>query len=413
MDKQKIIKNLLEKWVSRVIDRENLEKKLNSWKVLRVKFWIDPTWTTVHIGHAVPILKLREFQKLWHQVVLIIWDSTAQVWDTSDKNAERPMLTREQTRENAKDYLNQFSKILDIDKVEVRFNSEWMDKTNFNYVWELAKNFSVAEMLDRDNFSKRYNNWVRISLQEFLYPIMQWYDSVMINADVELGWNDQYFNLLAWRRLQEAHNQEKQDIMMFNLIEWTDWRKMSKTLFNFVGVNFSHTEMFVKIMEIDDSLILKYFEHCTSLYLEEIKVFEDRLKTGENPRNIKIDLALEIVKLYHWEQKSKEALEYFERVLKDWIVPDEKDIEKMEIETSPLTPLLPGEGDIGELPLVTLLVKAGMVNNSTESRNALAWNSVKINNEVQNDPKFIVKLDKNNYTLIQVWKKKFKQVKWI
>lgn len=397
-NKEKIIKNLLEKWVSRVIDRENLEKKLASGKTLRIKFGIDPTWTTVHIWHAVPILKLREFQKLGHQIVIIIWDATAQVGDTSDKNAERPMLTREQTIANAKDYLYQFGKILDIDKVEVRFNSEWMDKTNFNYVWELAKNFSVAEMLDRDNFSKRYKEWVRISLQEFLYPIMQGYDSVMINADVELGWNDQYFNLLAWRRLQEAHNQEKQDIMMFNLIEWTDWRKMSKTFFNFVGLNYSANDMFVKIMEIDDSLILKYFEHCTPLYLEDIKIFEERLNFWENPRNIKLDLAIEIVKLYHWEELAQEAKIYFERVLKEWIVPDEKDIEKCEFE-------------LETIMLSTALREAKLVSNSSEARDAISGWAVKVDNEIVKDLKLELNLSFDKYILLQVWKKKFRMIK--
>lgn len=397
-NKELIIKNLLEKWVSRVIEKENLEKKLKSGKILRVKFGIDPTWTTVHIWHAVPILKLREFQKLGHQIVIIIWDATAQVWDTSDKNAERPMLTREQTLANAKDYLSQFWKILDIDKVEVRFNSEWMDKTNFNYVWELAKNFSVAEMLDRDNFSKRYKEWVRISLQEFLYPIMQWYDSVMVKADVELGWNDQYFNLLAWRRLQEACWQEKQDIMMFNLIEWTDWRKMSKTFFNFVWLNYSANDMFVKIMEIDDSLILKYFEHCTPLYLEDIKVFEERLKSWENPRNIKLDLAKEIVKLYHWENATEEALKYFERVLKEWIVPDEKDIEKCELE-------------LENIMLSTALREAKLVSNSSEARDSISGWAVKVNNEIITDLRYELKLSKTEYILLQVGKKKFRMIK--
>lgn len=398
-NKDLIIKNLLTKGVSQIIDKENLEKKLKSWKKLRIKFWIDPTGTTVHIGHAVPILKLREFQKLGHQVVIIIGDATAQVGDTSDKNAERPMLTREQTLANAKDYLSQFGKILDIDQVEVRFNSEWMDTTNFNYVWELAKNFSVAEMLDRDNFKKRYDAWVRISLQEFLYPIMQGYDSVKIQADVELWGNDQYFNLLAGRRLQEAHGQEKQDIMMFNLIAWTDGRKMSKTFFNFVGLNFSHTEMFVKIMEIWDDLIMTYFEHCTPLYFDEIEIFKKRLEDWENPRNVKIDLAKEIVKLYHWEEKSLEAHAYFEKVLKEWLVPDEKDIEKIEIEI-----------EWNQIPLVTLLVKSGLCNNSTEARNALLWNSVKVKNELQTDPKLMIELIAQNFVLLQVGKKKFKMV---
>lgn len=397
MDKQKIIDNLLKKWVSQLIDGENLKKRLESGKELRIKFGIDPTGSTVHIWHAVPILKLREFQKLWHRIVIIIGDSTAQVWDTSDKTAERPMLTRDETRENAKDYLSLFSKILDIDKVEVRYNSEWMDDTNFNYVWELAKNFSVAEMLDRDNFSKRFKSGVRISLQEFLYPIMQGFDSVKIEADVELWWNDQYFNLLAWRRLQDALGQEKQEVMMFNLIEWTDGRKMSKTYNNFIGLDFDHNKMFVKIMEIKDELIPDYFEHCTNLYLDEI---QDRLRNLESdPRWVKIDLAKIIVKMYHNEEKADMAEAYFEKVLKEWMVPDEADIEKTSVEI---------EWD--SIPLVSLLRLSGLVNSSNEARNTLSSNWVKVNNEPQNDSKFEVKLEKNNYTLIQVWKKKFKLV---
>lgn len=398
--KERVIYNLLHKGVNSIIDKENLEKKLYSWNKLRVKFGIDPTGTAVHIWHAVPILKLREFQKLWHQIVLIIWDATAQVGDTSDKNAERPMLQREQTIANAKDYLSQFAKILDIEKVEVRYNSEWMDKTSFNYVGELAKNFSVAEMLDRDNFSKRYKAGIRISLQEFLYPIMQWYDSVMVQADVELWGTDQYFNLLAGRKLQEAHGQEKQDIMVFPLIEGTDGRKMSKTFFNFVSLDMNHNEMFVKIMEIEDRLILVYFEQCTSLYLDEIEVFVQRLENWENPRNIKIELAKEIVKMYHWETLANEAHMYFEKVLKEGMVPDEKDIEKMDIHT-----------ENWEISLSSLLVKTGMVHNSTEARNAVLWNGVKVNNEIQTDPKCKVWLNKKDYVLIQCGKKKFKMVR--
>lgn len=397
MTENKQIKNLLEKWVSRIIDRESLEKKLNSGKILRIKFGIDPTNPNVHIGHAVPILKLKAFQDLGHQIVLIIGDSTAQVWDTSDKDAERPMLDRVETRKNAESYLEQFSKILDINKVEVHYNSEWMDTTNFNMVWELAKNFSVAEMLDRDNFSKRYKWWVRISLQEFLYPIMQWWDSVKINADVELGGNDQYFNLLAWRTLQEAFGQEKQDIMMFNLIEWTDGRKMSKSYKNFIWINFSPNEKFVKLMEINDDLIIKYFIHCTTFTLDEIKVYEQRLTSWENPRNVKLDLATEIVKLYDWEEASIEAKKYFEKVLSEWIIPDEKDIEVVVLSEN-------------KYPLFSLLKEIWMFATSWESRNAIEGWWVKVNNEVINDSRFEVILDNNNKTLIQSWKKKFKNV---
>lgn len=397
-NKQEIIKNLLEKWVSRVIERTSLEKKLASGKTLRIKFGIDPTGATVHIGHAVPILKLREFQKLWHQVVIIIWDSTAQVWDTSDKEAERPMLTREETRKNADNYLNQFAKILDIDKVEIRYNSEWMDKINFNMVGELAKNFSVAEMLDRDNFSKRYKWWVRISLQEFLYPIMQGYDSIAVDADVELGWNDQYFNLLAGRTLQEAYGKEKQDIMMFNLIEGTDWRKMSKSYKNFIGLDETANSMFVKIMEIKDELIIKYFVHCTTLSFDEIKPYEARLATDENPRNIKLDLAHEVIKLYHSEEAAIEAKAYFEKVLSEWMIPDEKDIEKLEFESETIM-------------LSTALREAKLVSNSSEARDAITSGWAKVNSEVIKDLKYELKLSKIEYTLLQVGKKKFRMIK--
>ena len=210
--------SILTQGVSRIIDQKHLEERLDRGDVLRVKFGIDPTGSIVHLGHMVPILKLRAFQDLGHQIVLIIGDSTAQVGDTSDKDGERPMLTRTQTKNNASNWIGLFGKVLDMSKVEIRYNSEWMDATNFNTVGELAKNFSVAEMIDRDNFTKRFKGGIRISLQEFLYPIMQGWDSVQVRADVELGGNDQYFNLLAGRTLQDAFGQPKQDVMTFDLL---------------------------------------------------------------------------------------------------------------------------------------------------------------------------------------------------
>lgn len=329
-----LIENLLTKGVSCVIDRERLEEQLRSDKILRVKFGIDPTGSMVHIGHAVPILKLRAFQELGHQIVLIIGDATAQVGDTSDKDAERPMLKREETRKNAENYLAQFGKILDLSKLEVHYNSEWMDATNFNTVGELAKNFSVAEMLDRDNFSKRYKAGVRISLQEFLYPIMQGWDSVQIKADVELGGNDQYFNLLAGRPLQEAYGQPKQMVMTFNLIEGTDGRKMSKTYKNFIGLSDAPNDMFVKIMEIKDELIIPYFVHCTTLLLSEIEPYKVRILSDENPKYIKMDLAHIMVSMYHSTEAAVAAKAYFEKVLTDGIMPSEEEIEKIYLDAS-------------------------------------------------------------------------------
>ena len=391
------LKNLLEKGVSRVIDTESLKKKLQSGKKLRIKFGIDPTAAIVHIGHSVPILKLAEFQRLGHEVILLIGDSTAQVGDTSDKDAERPMLQREETRKNAENYVAQFGKILDISKTEVRYNSEWMDTTNFNTVGELAKNFSVAEMLDRDNFSKRYKAWMRISLQEFLYPIMQGWDSVQLRADVELGWNDQYFNLLAGRTLQETCGQPKQDIIMFNLIEGTDGRKMSKTYKNFIGLNESANDMFVKVMEIKDELIMVYFEHCTRLTLDEVAAYKVRLESDEHPREIKKELALHVVSIYHGQDGAKQAQAYFEKVLTAGETPDEKDI--------PIVTLWENNSSI-----VTVLREAGLVHNSTEARNALSSGGVKIDGEIVSDTKYNINLVDGEKKLIQVGKKKFRYI---
>lgn len=395
MDKK--IKNLLEKWVSNIIEKEELIKKLNSGKKLRIKFGIDPTWAQVHIGHAVLILKLKQFQDLGHQIVLIIWDATAQVGDTSDKTAERPMLQREETRKNAENYLNLFSKILDLDKLEVHYNSEWMDKINFCAAWELAKNFSVAEMLDRDNFSKRYKEWTRISLQEFLYPVMQWYDSIAIKADVELGWNDQYFNLLAWRKLQDAFGQPKQDVLTMNLIEWPDGRKMSKTYKNYIALNDNPNDMFVKLMEVNDDLIIKYFEHCTLLDLEDIEPYAARLKSGENPRNIKLELATIITKMYHSDIDAENAKEFFLNSISAWARPKDEDIETVVLENS-------------EYELVNLIKELKLFWTTWEVRDAISWGWIKVNEEVKNDLKEIIKLDKETKTLVQAWRKKFKNV---
>jgi tyrosyl-tRNA synthetase len=392
-----LIQSLLTKGVSRIIDQENLESQLKSGKILRVKFGIDPTGTSVHMGHAVPILKLRAFQELGHQIVLIIGDSTAQVGDTSDKDAERPMLKREETRKNAESYLAQFGKILDLSKLEVHYNSEWMDTTSFNMVGELAKNFSVAEMLDRDNFSKRYKSGTRISLQEFLYPIMQGWDSVQIQADVEIGGNDQYFNLLAGRPLQEAFGQPKQAVMTFNLIEGTDGRKMGKTYKNFIGLSDSPNDMFVKIMEIKDELIIPYFIHCTTLLLSEIEPYKVRILSDENPKYIKMDLAQIIVTLYHNKEAASDAKAYFEKVLTDGIVPNEDEVEKIYLEVS-------------EMEVGTLLKELKFCATTGDIKNALVGGSIRVNNEVISDSKLIISLSSEKGVLIQMGKKKFRNV---
>ncbi len=390
--------NLLRKWVARIIDEKHLLQKLESGKKLTIKFGIDPTAPIVHIGHAVPILKLREFQKLGHEVVLLIGDATAQVGDSSDKDAERPMLRREETQKNAEKYLSYFGKILDLSKVQVYYNSEWLDAVNFCGVGELAKHFSVAEMLDRDNFSKRYKWGVRISLQEFLYPIMQGYDSVAIarqygSCDVEIGGNDQYFNLLAGRTLMEAHGMEKQDILITPLIMGTDGQKMSKTKGNYISLDMSANDMFVKIMEIPDDQIIPYFESCTTLGISDIADIQKQLSSWEHPRTIKKQLAREIVSLYHSSDLVDHAEAYFEATIAGGSRPKDEDVIIYIYKA-------------GIIPLVTLIREIGMVGNSTEARNAITGWGVKVDEVVINDLKATVLVD-GTKKLIQVGKKKF------
>ncbi|PID84069.1 tyrosine--tRNA ligase [Candidatus Gracilibacteria bacterium] len=313
------IQNLLTKGVSNIIDRENLEKKLASGQKLTIKFGIDPTAAKVHIGHMVPFLKLKEFQKMGHKIVLLFGDATAQVGDTSDKDAERPMLTREETRANAEAFLQKFAKVIDTEKIEIYYNSEGLDAVNFAGVGELAKNFSVAEMLDRDNFSKRYKAGMRISLQEFLYPIMQGYDSVCIarkygSCDVELGGNDQYFNLLAGRRIMSAFDMPKQDIMTFDLLLGTDGEKMSKTRPNCILIDEAPQSMYQKLINVQDDLIVHYFELATDATLEEIEQIKTRIQDGEHPNILKKELAQRIITMYHGKPYDENDTSHIELV---------------------------------------------------------------------------------------------------
>ncbi|MFZ4461979.1 MAG: tyrosine--tRNA ligase [Patescibacteria group bacterium] len=394
---QTAIDTLLTKGVSTIIDAENIKKRLASGEKLRIKFGIDPTGTIVHLGHMVPILKLRAFQDLGHQIVLIIGDSTAQVGDTSDKDGERPMLAREQTRKNAENWIGLFGKVLDIEKVEVRYNSEWMDATNFNMVGELASHFSVAEMLDRENFSKRIKSGVRISLQEFLYPVMQGYDSVKIRADIELGGNDQYFNLLAGRTLQDAYEQKKQDIMTFELLIGPDGKKMSKTSPNCISINMEPNAMFVKLMEVKDELIIDYFKLATLLTLDEVESYRARLASGEHPRNIKLELAKTVVSLYHSAEAAEQGQAYFEKVLSEGLMPSKDEMEKTVIGSS-------------QIKIVPLLKEIGFFPTTGEARNAVTGGGVKIDGVVISDIETVITLSSSEGQIVQAGKKKFKLV---
>lgn len=296
------INELLTRGVEDIIVKDELKAALMSGKQLRVKLGVDPTGGKIHIGRAVPLRKLREFQKLGHQVVFIVGDFTALVGDASDKTDKRPMLTRSQIDENLKDYKSQISKILDISKTEFVYNNDWLSKLTFAEIIELSECFSVQQMLARRNFKERYEGGVEISLREFLYPIMQGYDSVAVKADVEIGGFDQLFNLKAGRIIQEHYGMPKQSIITFAMLEGTDGRKMSTSWGNIISIVDEPFDMFGKIMALNDSLIVKYFMLCTDVSLEDVQKIEIELTGGANPKDIKMRLATEMVTMYHTEK---------------------------------------------------------------------------------------------------------------
>lgn len=293
------IDELLSRGVEDIFVKEEFKKDLLSGKQLRVKLGIDPTGPKIHLGRAIPLRKLRELQKLGHQAVLVVGDFTAQIGDASDKTEKRPMLTRAQIDENIKDYKNQIGKIIDISKTEFVYNNDWLSKLSFSEVVSMMDCFTVQQMLARRNFKERYEAGKEISLREFLYPMMQGYDSVEIEADIELGGFDQLFNVKAGRVMQEHFKQKKQHIMVGTMLEGTDGRKMSTSWDNVITIVDEPFDMFGKLMSVRDELVVKYFTLCTDLSLTEIAAIEKELADGANPRDIKMRLAFEIVTMYH------------------------------------------------------------------------------------------------------------------
>ncbi|MBP9711258.1 MAG: tyrosine--tRNA ligase [Candidatus Pacebacteria bacterium] len=304
---EKAISDVLTRGVSEVVVKEQLEKKLRSGERLRIKLGIDPTSPDLHIGRAVPLLKLRDFQQLGHQIVLIVGDFTAVIGDTSDKDAERPMLSPEVIEKNKKSYFEQAGKILDLSQVEMRYNSEWLKKLTYREIGEHADLFSVADFIARDNIKRRLDAGKRVSLRELLYPLMQGYDSVAIQADVELGGTDQKFNVLAGRPLQEHFRQRPQDIVLNPLIDGLDGTKMSSSKGNVIALTASPSDMYGKVMSMGDAQVHTYFELCTRVPMHEV---EEILKG--HPKEAKQRLAKEIVMIYH----SKDAAE---KAAKDWV----------------------------------------------------------------------------------------------
>ncbi|MFA5211236.1 MAG: tyrosine--tRNA ligase [Patescibacteria group bacterium] len=370
----KKIEEVLNRGVEEIIDRKDLQKKMQSGKQLRIKLGIDPTSPNIHIGRSIPLLKLKDFQDLGHKVVFIIGDFTGVIGDTSDKDSERPMLDQKQIKQNMKNYVAQAGKILDIKKCEIHYNSKWLGKLTYKEIGEEANQFSLAEFIARENIRRRLDAGSRVSLRELLYPLMQGHDSVAIKADVELGGTDQRFNLLAGRKMQEHFGQEPQNVLMGPILEGTDGRKMSSSWGNTINLFAEPNEMFGKVMSIADEFIIKYFTLATRFPLEKIKEMETEMKNGTNPRDIKIKLAKEIVKMYHNENLAEKAEEYFINTFKNKEIPE--DI--MEIKPK-------------DLNILNVLVEAGFCSSNSDARRQISQGAIKVNSEKIESPDFILK----------------------
>ncbi|PTY40057.1 tyrosine--tRNA ligase [Brachyspira hampsonii] len=315
---------LITRGISEVIGLEEIKEKLKSGRQLTVKAGFDPTAPDIHLGHTVLLRKMRHFQLLGHKVIFLIGDFTGRIGDPSGKTKTRPRLTLEDVLRNAETYKQQVFKILDPEKTIVEFNSKWLEKMSFADVLGLTSRYTVAQMIERDDFSKRYKNGQPISIMEFLYPLAQGYDSVALECDVELGGNDQKFNLLVGRTLMKEYGLSPQAVITVPLLEGLDGvEKMSKSLGNYIGIYDSPKDMYGKAMSIPDSLISKYMELLTDIPIDDIKNYVKAMENGENPRNIKGILAKEIVKIYHGESEALNAEEEFKRIFSSKGLPDE------------------------------------------------------------------------------------------
>jgi len=389
------IKEILTRGVVEVLVKNDLSEKLESGRKLRIKLGIDPSGKDLHIGHMVVIKKLKEFQDLGHQIVLLFGNFTGQIGDPTGKMEGRAIKSKQELEKNSEKYLDQVKIFLDIDKVEVRWNADWLEKLNFVDVVKLASCFTVAQMMERDMFQDRVKKNIPISMHEFMYPLMQGYDSVALNADLELGGTDQTFNLLAGRVIQKAYRQVPQDILTVPILEGLDGiKKMGKSENNYIAVDDEPKNMFGKVMSIPDNLILKYFELATNVPLEEIKIFEKALKEGENPMDIKKTLGKEIVKIYHSREDAITAEAAFVNQFSKNELPE--DIEEKTI-------------DAKEINLVELIVNEKLAPSKSEARRLIEQGGVKINQEKVIDVNHT--LDLHNEKLLQVGKRKFLKVK--
>ena len=392
---------IIMKGVDDLIDEKELREKLikseKEGKPMIVKLGLDPSAPDIHLGHTVVLRKMKQLQDLGHQIVIIIGDFKGKIGDPTGKSKARKALTTEQVLANAKTYEEQIFKVLDKEKTIVRFNSEWLAKLNFEDVIKLAATITVARMLEREDFKKRYEGQMPISVHEFFYPLMQAYDSIALEADIELGGTDQRFNLLMGRSLQREFGMESQIVIMMPLIEGLDGKeKMSKSLGNYIGIDEEAGIMYQKSMEIPDELIIKYYNLVTDVHPDEVNKIESQLKEGSvNPRDIKMNLAREIVTLYHGEESAKEAEERFKSVFQKGQIPE--DIQTIQIKED-------------GFDLIEVLVSNEIVKSKSEVRRLASQGGVKVNGEKVEDLSTIVK---ESELVVQIGKKKFVKIELV
>jgi tyrosyl-tRNA synthetase len=395
--KTKAVEELLARGVTEVIDRGHLKKELLSGKKLRIKLGIDPTGPKIHLGRAVVLRKLRAFQELGYHVVLIVGDFTALIGDPSDKLAKRPRLTPAQVRQNMRDYKKQLGKIIDLSKAEIKYNSAWLKKLTFAEVTELAESFSVQQMLARRNFKERYEKGIDISLREFLYPLMQGYDSVAVESDVELGGFDQLFNLMAGRTIQRYYGEKEQDILTCEMLEGTDGRKMSTSWGNVINISDEPNDMFGKLMSVRDELIFKYLRLATDMPDEEISAIEKSVKGKKiNPRDAKLILAREVVSLYHGGNSAARAEKEFQSVFQKKELPAE--IKTVFIAKTKLT-------------AAELLFLSGLAKSKSDAFRLIAQGGVKIGGGKTTDQRAVIDLSSGKEIIVQSGKRHFVKVR--
>ena len=388
--------DLLTRGTEDVIKLEELEKKLKKGKPLHVKAGFDPTAPDLHLGHTVLINKMAQFQQLGHDVTFLIGDFTGMIGDPTGKNVTRKILTREEVNENAQTYKEQIFKILDKEKTKVAFNSEWMTKLGSGGMIDLASRYTVARMLERDDFSKRFGSQQPIAIHEFMYPLVQGYDSVAMKADVELGGTDQTFNLLMGRSLQSQFGQEQQVVITMPLLEGLDGvQKMSKSLGNYIGIEDAPSDMFGKIMSISDELMWRYFDLLSFKSNAEIEKMKQEMQDGRNPRDIKFILGVEIVERFHGNQSAQEALQAFKNQFQKGAIPD--DIPELEI-----------TAENGEIGLPLLLKEAGLCASTSDAMRMIKQNAVSINGEKVTDSK--QQIQSGTQAVFQVGKRKFAKI---